>query len=134
MLEVLERTRIKTIYLHIIKTICSKAIAKTKLNGKPLKKSTKIRDRTSLNNISLYILYSIWISSHNNKASKGDQVDIDWKLRNPSVVICRWYDSIHKWSYNFYQRTTAHLMVLMHLSAKWLDTKLTQINSPLLYN
>ena len=67
--------------------------------------STKVRNKTRLSTLSIFIQHSSWSSGYSNKTTKGDQGNSNWKWRSQAIVICRWYDSIHKWSQKLYQGT-----------------------------
>ena len=54
--------------------------------------------------LAISIQYCTQSVIQNNKTTKGNQVDTNWK-RSQSIMICRQYDSIHKQPQKFYQRT-----------------------------
>ena len=67
---------------------------------------TKIRNKTRLSTLSISPQHSAWSSSNSDKTTLGDQGYLNWKGRSQIFVICRWFDSIHKWPQKLYQRTS----------------------------
>ena len=103
MVKVLERLWIQGTYLIIVKAIYSKPEAIIKLNGEKLEaiplKSGTIQGCT----ISPY-LFNIVLKVRAIRKQKGVQQNKNWKRRSQNITICRWYDSILKWSQKFHQR------------------------------
>ena len=112
---------IQGIYLNIIKALYSKQIVYFKLNWEklkaiPLKSGTRQSYQLSryLFNTVLEVLPR---ELRQIKENKGIQ---SRKKRSQSILICKWYDTIHKWSQIVYLRTlTAYKQLLQR---EWIQT------------
>ena len=103
----MERSGIQDPYLNIIKAIYGKQTANIKLNGEILEAiflKLGIRQGCPLAphlfNIVVVVLAR---TIRQQKEIQGIQIN---KEKNKGITICRWYNSVHKWSQKLYLRTS----------------------------
>lgn len=127
----MERLRIQGTYLSIVKEIYSNLIAKSKFNRDTQNNYTKIMNKPRLSSFSISIQYCtkflVWAIKQ-PKVYKGIHIG----KRYQSIVIFRWFESMHKWSLKYYQGTPTVDEHLQHSSFRkldWFITRLTKNNS-----
>ena len=72
--------------------------------GKNYKWSPKNRKKTRMSAFTSFFQHSIGSLSHSNQTRRRNKRHPKWKGRSKSVIIYRWYDTIHRESQKFHQK------------------------------
>ena len=83
-------------YLSIIKAVYDKPTANITLNGQKLK-AFSLRSGTRWGYLlSPLIQHSTGSSIHSDQRRKRNRMDPNWEGGSKTVIICRWYGSVHR--------------------------------------
>ena len=90
------------IYLNIIKAVYDKPTASIILNGQ-VQQAFPLRLGKRLGCLLLCLIrHNTGSPSHSNQ----NKIHPNGKGRSKTVIICKWYDIVHKKHYRFHQKTT----------------------------
>jgi len=96
MIKTLQKVGIGVTFLNTIKATYDKCSWHHIQHRKAESISSKTRNKTRISTLVTLIQYSFGSPSHGNQRRKRNKKNPDWKIRNKTVTVCRWHDTIHQ--------------------------------------